>query len=447
MLSTEKDGTGWTVGWRYLAAAALSAAVLLAPPEGRASPYGPEYDAAFRAMLASPTDLDAAFDFAAAARRAGDLEGAVGALERMLIYNPDLPIVHYELALLYASLGSVEAAKRYNRSALSYDPPPEIRVRIEAQLARLEEASRASSFSGSVLLGFRHQTNANASPDDPAVRVGGLRASLADEFLEKADSSWLASAHLSHRYDLGMDPAVFLVGDLQLYGARQDDLDRQDIDLVAATFGAAFARPGGSMLRPFVHGDQVRLDGGTLYRSLGAGVAWGAPLSWTVGAHYAVEGTILRRDYRSSARSPAADARDGETLRLSGNATVPLDPALQVAGFGMLESYDGEVGHESWSAAMLGLRAAWRLPVQRYERWELSLTGEVGLRDYDAPDATVDPSETRRDEEYALAAGLTVPLTGAASAVVELRRQWRRGNLPNFEFDNTSLLAGVRITF
>ena len=45
------------------------------------------------------------------ARRAGDLEGAVGALERMLIYNPDLPIIHYELARLYARLGSLEAAK------------------------------------------------------------------------------------------------------------------------------------------------------------------------------------------------------------------------------------------------------------------------------------------------------------------------------------------------
>ena len=78
----------------------LLLAVLLVPASLRASTYGAEYDAAFQAMMEEPTDLERTFHFASIARGVGDFEGAVGALERMLIYNPDLPVVHWELARL-----------------------------------------------------------------------------------------------------------------------------------------------------------------------------------------------------------------------------------------------------------------------------------------------------------------------------------------------------------
>src|SRR5258708_22283860 len=56
-----------------------------------------EYDAAFQAMLKAPANLDVTFHFADVAFRAGDYEGAVGALERMLPFNPDLPRVKLQL--------------------------------------------------------------------------------------------------------------------------------------------------------------------------------------------------------------------------------------------------------------------------------------------------------------------------------------------------------------
>lgn len=426
----------------------LALALLLASSHGRASPYGADYDTAFREMLADPTDLDITFRFAMIARRVGDLEGAVGALERMLIYNPDLPIVHYELGRLYAGLGSIEAARRYYNSALSYTPPAGIRANIEAQLKRLDEASRASTLSGNVLVGFRHQSNANTAPDEPAVRVGGFRARLADRYLEQEDTSYLATANLEHRYDFGRDPVLFLVSDLQVYAARQEDLDSQDIDLVAFTTGPSFTRPDEGLLRPFLHGDWVLLDGRTLYRSLGIGVAYGSPLSWIPGSRYTAEALLLHRDFRQSARSPAVEDRDGENYRVNGKLAAPVDQTLQVEGFGSLEHQDSQADYETYSAVKLGIRAVRRLPAPLGEGgWNLSLTGEAGVRDYDSPDRTVDPEKSRRDEDFSLAAGLTLPLFDETSAVLELRHQWRRSNLPNFEFDNTSALAGIRVAF
>jgi cytochrome c-type biogenesis protein CcmH/NrfG len=65
-----------------------------------------QYDEAFQEMLRQPANLDVLFKFASLASKTGDLEGAVSALERMLLIDNNLPRVRLELALLYYRLGS-----------------------------------------------------------------------------------------------------------------------------------------------------------------------------------------------------------------------------------------------------------------------------------------------------------------------------------------------------
>lgn len=433
-----------------LVCAAIVATItaLATPVQVRASPYGSEYDAAFDAMLANPTDLDIAFRFAMIARAAGDAEGAVGTLERMLILNPALPIIHYELARLYAGLGSFEAARRYYRSALEHAPPPDVRANIEAQLKRLEQALQPSRLSGSVLLALRYQTNANVAPDDPAVRVGGLTASLADEFLEQDDASGIASARFTHSRDLGRDPAVFLLTDLQLYGSRQQDLDDQDINLVSATFGPRFGRPDKATVRPFVRGSWVEFAGETLYWSLGLGIAYHTALTWIPGSRFVGEAALMHRDFASSEQSPALDDRDGENYRANGRMQIPVSTGLHVEGFGTLERQDSRVGYESYSGVTVGLRGMRRFAAPLGTgTWDLSVSGEAGVRDHDRPDPTVDPDERRRDRELGLSANLMLPLSDLVSGLIEVRQQWRFSGMPNYEYDNTSILVGTRFAF
>jgi hypothetical protein len=42
----------------------------------------------FQLMLAEPNNLDVAFEYAGLSARVGDIEGAIGTLERMLIFAP-----------------------------------------------------------------------------------------------------------------------------------------------------------------------------------------------------------------------------------------------------------------------------------------------------------------------------------------------------------------------
>lgn len=71
------------------------------------------YDEALRQTLLRPADSRALAAFATTAVEIGDLEGAISALERLLLISGDLPDVKLELGVLYFRLGSFETARVY----------------------------------------------------------------------------------------------------------------------------------------------------------------------------------------------------------------------------------------------------------------------------------------------------------------------------------------------
>ena len=80
------------------------------------------------------------------AAKLGDNEAAVSALERMLLFNPNLPRVQLELGALYFRMGSFEIARSYFEKAAAANPPPEVRGRIDSisrEIARAERAAAA----------------------------------------------------------------------------------------------------------------------------------------------------------------------------------------------------------------------------------------------------------------------------------------------------------------
>jgi tetratricopeptide (TPR) repeat protein len=76
--------------WAMLAIAVAVAALVVS---GAAQSFAASLDARRQAplqqMLARPNDLDLAFEYAKLSTEAGDYEGAISTLERMLIYAPN----------------------------------------------------------------------------------------------------------------------------------------------------------------------------------------------------------------------------------------------------------------------------------------------------------------------------------------------------------------------
>ena len=110
----------------------------------------------FQHMLQHPDDLDVAFEYAALSVRAGDLEGAVGTLERMLIFAPGLPRLQLELGLLYYRLGANPTAQSYLEAAISGPNVPDpVRQRVDKLLAGIAKQEDGEDFSGQQKRAFR----------------------------------------------------------------------------------------------------------------------------------------------------------------------------------------------------------------------------------------------------------------------------------------------------
>jgi tetratricopeptide (TPR) repeat protein len=90
------------------------------------------YDKAFQATLEKPSDPETLARFADLAVKVGDIEGAISALERLLLIDANQPEVKLELGVLYYRLGSKEAALTYLEGARS-SPEASQQVRDRAE--------------------------------------------------------------------------------------------------------------------------------------------------------------------------------------------------------------------------------------------------------------------------------------------------------------------------
>ncbi len=424
----------------------IAATMIVFTSPALSSVYGPEYDAAFEAMYDDPTDLDRIFEYAAIARRVGDYEGAIGALERMLVFNPNLPVVHYELARLYAALGSHATARRYYLSALDLAPPDEIREDIEAALAEIARATSASRWSGAVFAGVRWQDNANVAPDGGRVVIGGIDALLDAGSRERSDTSLFVTASLDHLYDFRRDPAVFWLSSIEGYVSHQQDLQRLDLVLVSVDTGPQFHLRDGIILRPFLIADTVALDDVHYYRSFGLGgeLTRDSDSLW----RWSLDAQALWRDHLANSRFPALNDRDGENYRVGGELSAYLSPNLLFTVSPGLELQASRRGYERWrqGEVRLGLLQALSWPGDDAS-FHVGVTGSAGLRNYASPDVVVDPGRERRDRQYSAVLSATIPFAGGVGWVVELRRQWQHSNLPNYSWSDLSVSGGMRFSF
>lgn len=97
------------------------------------------YEKAFQETLGKPSDPEALAKFAELAVGMGDIEGAISALERLLLIDADQPEVKLELGVLYYRLGANEPARAYLEAARSSpNSSSETKARAETFLAAVK---------------------------------------------------------------------------------------------------------------------------------------------------------------------------------------------------------------------------------------------------------------------------------------------------------------------
>lgn len=423
-------------------------------PPATAGNLESEYDAAFQEMLKQPANLDVLFKFATLASQTGDLEGAVSALERMLLINPDLPRVRLELGVLYFRLGSFEVARTYLEAALKTpNLPPDVRERAERFMAEVEARQNPSRFTGDFFLGWRYQTNANLGPSGSTVRLFGQSANLNQASSGQADWGVVGSMQIRHTYDFGRQDKSQLESTLTAYASRQFQVQTANVSLLDFTSGPRFQAFQGIFedvtLKPFGTAGQIWVYDTPYYGSYGGGL----------------EGTVLVTDrLRNMSNFVFRRHNHTDTWYLTTNSTYS---GIEFSGTTSFQ-------HQLSSLVTLFLNGtgtrfeADLTPIQSYELWgttvgfsfrfldllfksnlpwAINLTYTYQWWRYDVPDPTVDPDVQRRQLDSILNLVLSVPFDDRTTFSLSGGRFIRSSNLPNYAFNNNNVMFGISWRF
>ncbi|HZJ11813.1 MAG TPA: tetratricopeptide repeat protein, partial [Methyloceanibacter sp.] len=158
-------------------------------------------EALLQQMLARPNDLDLAFEYAHLSADAGDYEGAISALERMLIYAPNTPRIQFELGVLYYRLGAYDVARSYFEQVLANPSvPPDVARQVKLYIQQLSLAADPPAFSASIFSAIRYETNANFGPGSQSVTLNGIDFTLDSQSVGRPGWSALniGTLHYSH---------------------------------------------------------------------------------------------------------------------------------------------------------------------------------------------------------------------------------------------------------
>jgi hypothetical protein len=431
-----------------------AAAQVTGAPAAGSSELRQRYDAAFQETMRKPADLDTLFRFATLATQIGDLEGAISALERMLLVNPDLPRVRLELGVLYYRLGSYEAARAYLASALkSPSLPADVRRRAEDYLGEIESRSSLSSLAGEVFFGWRYQSNANLGPPTSRVLLFGEPANLNQAGVGTADWGVVSSFQLRHRWDFGHQDRSALETQFAAYANRQFQLSAANVSLLDLTTGPRFQIFNGVYedvsLRPFLTGGYVWVNDTPYYGSWGGGLETGALL-----AEGLRNNTVLifrRQDNQDTSYLPANSQYRGTSLTANTVFQREIAPTLMLYAVGSVQRFYADIAPwQSYSLYGVGGGLSFRFPDPSLGTglpWTVNLSVSEQWWTYDQPDPVVDPGAMRFQNDTILSLVLAVPFDERTTFSLSAGRFVRGASIPNYEFENNSFMFGVNWRF
>jgi tetratricopeptide (TPR) repeat protein len=395
-----------------------------------------ELDRAYERLLVDPSDRALNRRMIDIAVALEDYDAAIGAVERLIFYEPGNASLQLEAARFYFAIGSYAAASGYLDDVLALpNIPADVRKDVEQLLAQVEDATKPRVWGGFGQVGVRYQTNANIGP-------GFLGPE--SPFVEGPAEDWNAFALGTLAYANPVGDNLLLEGQISGYYADQFEIDRLDLGFLDITAGPRFVsdnsvvsiKPYGVVQGILLGSDpyQLAFGGGVLTR-IGLGEGW-----W-------IEPQVeyKRREYENSDDYLDATTQNGNfytfAARLNGDITEDINWSTRLA-------YNRNRADEDYQSfdyytATTTLRVAFDLFGQ--ENWAISPFASISFSDYKgiAPaeqEAFID--KMREDVQWSVGAILEIPWGEHFSFNVQVQYTENESNLDRYTYDNLQVMLG-----
>ena len=410
------------------------------------------YESAFQATFRDPGSLDKAFAFVKEATAAGDREGAIAALERMLILSPDQPHVRLQLARLYGELKSYEQAKSYAQSVLTSNAAEDVKQEARAFLASTSAREPGHTLSGSLGSSLGYQSNANSATKASAVDTSAGSVDVPSTSRGRADLVSVSSLLLVHNWrPEGAESWTWqtALGVLASEQARVSGSTFRYADVTSGPRIDLSDRAGvPATLWIYAATTQMLLSSHPyLSAAGGGGVLTVNPVRGTI-VEFA--GDARQTTYHDSSIATTAQARTGDTATFRGGLKQRAFGEIDVlagAFISRIGARQPEFAHSD-VGGFAGLTFPFAgLPGLASSPWRVTATVSRTIAAYHAPDATVDPLIKRLDRVWTLNSALNVPLTDKLAGFVNVSRVSNTSNVNLYRYQATTASAGAVLSF
>jgi tetratricopeptide (TPR) repeat protein len=432
---------------------ALAAAALPASAQDADSRRS-EFLSLYQQLLKNPTNVELTLRYARLGAEIGDYEASVSALERLLMYNPNLPTAEIELGLLYARLKSYAMARVYLEQAQSApNASPEVRARAQDALAKVDRLSSPHQFAGQIELGVQYQSDANQAPGSAVPAPPGF--TLPSIPLKKqSDGDAFLNAAGIYRYDLGNAESDTLEATGTLYESAFFRDSHLNLGVAELTLGPRFTldRIGieHATLRPYLMGTYVTLDNTSLLAGGGGGIELAKTFRWGMLARLFYEHE--ERGYFNSSFDPLASQLNGsvDVARLTASQPLgeasTLDLLLRFVRENTRFNFDTNSQYRIQASYSVRYGGLLNLPgVPR--PWETTLDVGHDWTPYDAANPAINPHVTRNDGSWSFGGSEWLHFNKWLATGIGVERQITSSNIGNFSFSNTTATLSVKASF
>lgn len=419
-----------------------------APAHAQTAPGPLSEDILFQTMLSTPSNLDTTLRYAVNAEQVGDIEASIGALERLLFYNPTLSRVRFELGALYFRLGSYEMARGYFQTALAAaDATPEMKQRAQDYLETIDKKLQPDQLSGYAQTGLRFQTNASFGPTQQSL-IGATRP-INSQLVPQSDWNWFGAFAVNYVHDFGTQSGDVFEANVLGYDAQQFKVTAVDFGLLDFRAGPRFGifqdSLNGASIKPYVVATGAMLAGAPYLGSIGGGVTM--HFNW---ANIGWDPYVEVRDmaYRNSGLYPLASGLNGNLVTVALQATGPIIDDVRWQGrFAYYRSQDAS----PWFSYDRYAFELW-LPCTVASPWggrNWTITPSFALSPwlYREPDPTIFPLITERAFEWRTGIGLDMPIQDRFGLGVQLQYRAINSNIPGNTVKDLSVTMGPTVSF
>jgi hypothetical protein len=405
----------------------------------------------YERMVRQPTNYDVTIKYVRVATSNGDYEAAIGALERLLYYNPNLGRVKYELGTLYYRLRAYEMAQRYFQDALAGgDIDAATRTSIESYLADADKQTQPSRFSGFAQTGLRYQSNANFAPIGGLTRFGGQDLILPSTAQRRGDTNAFALIGLNHDWDLENQRGDVIETRFAGYATQQFHFHDLNVGFAEISIGPRMAISPylpGATVKPYVVAGQTWVGGANYVAGGGAGVITQFPLGPNVTFGPGFEWRHVDFNLNETTPTSVFNTGDWYTGSLGGSGTfggVRVDARVYYRrgntslDFQEFKQWIGETA-VTFDVVSLVPSISRTVSVSPYVRYIRT--------DFDAVDPFIDPNIARRDDQWVFGTKFDTVFnkTFGLSATIQYDRI--ASTIPNYRQNNFSVLAGPTARF